>query len=186
MNALKVCQSHQNWLRIMDDIGDHLCEVVQEEMSKGLRPRLIFDNFDFRISAGEMLQGVENKDRHWICQFLTFDRISTENLDNTTPQGKLEDFELKEYLLTHEEQQQTRNEYIILVLRILLKYIPWLSTLKKLVPDHIEHTYSKEMSMKSTIISLPVKPFNQNKLQDVVQYLDSVESFVKKITGTIF
>ena len=24
----------------MDDIGDHLCEVVQEEMSKGLRPRL--------------------------------------------------------------------------------------------------------------------------------------------------
>ena len=186
MNALKVCQSHQNWLRIMDDIGDHLCEVVQEEMSKGLRPRLIFDNFDFRISAGEMLQGVENKDRHWICQFLTFDRISTENLDNTTPQGKLEDFELKEYLLTHEEQQQTRNEYIILVLRILLKYIPWLSTLKKLVPDHIEHTYSKEMSMKSTIISLPVKLFNQNKLQDVVQYLDSVESFVKKITGTIF
>ena len=143
MNALKVCQSHQNWLRIMDDIGNHLCEVVQEEMNKGLRPRLIFDNFDFRISG----------------------------LDNTTPQGKLEDFELKEYLLTHEEQQQMRNEYIILVLRILLKYIPWLSTLKKLVPDHIEHAHSKEMSMKSTIISLPVKPFNQNKLQNVIQYL---------------
>ena len=76
-----------------------------------------------------------------------------------------------------------QNEYIILVLRILLKYIPWLGILKNFVPDHIEHAYSKEMSMKSTIISLPVQPFNQNKLQDVVQYLDSVESFVKKIAG---
>ena len=99
------------------------------------------------------------------------------------PQGKLEDFELKEYLLTHKEQKQMRNEYIILVLRILLKYIPWLGTLKNFVPDHIEHAYSKEMSMKSTIISLPVQPFNQNKLQDVVQYLDQGPRSVLKSGG---
>ena len=27
----------------MDDVGNHLCDLVQDNMSKGLRPRLIFD-----------------------------------------------------------------------------------------------------------------------------------------------
>ena len=167
----------------MDDTGTHLANTIKEQLDKGLKPRLVFDNFDFRVSSGELLKGVTNSDRHWICQYLTFDRVDSSHLDNTKPQGELKNLEIKEYLLTEDEQRQIRKEYIVLVARILTEYIPWLEQCKKCVPKHIDHPSSQEMRQKSVVISLPVMPFNQNKHSEVIQYLDSVENFLKEIHG---
>lgn len=167
----------------MDNIGDNLKNEIKKEIVKGSQPRLVFDNFDYRISAGEMLKGVHNVDRHWICQYLTFDRISTAELDNTQPLGSLKDQDVTIYLLNQEEQNQIREEYIVLVARILCQFIPWLKPFQNVVPRHIEHEWSEEMSKKSVIIPLPVKPYDQKKHSEVIQYLDTVQSFTKEISN---
>ncbi|KAK3755179.1 hypothetical protein QZH41_010699 [Actinostola sp. cb2023] len=182
LNALKLCQSHQNWLRTLDNIGDHLVDTIKEEMKEGSKPRLTFDNFDFRVNAGEMLKGISNVDRHWICQYLTFDRVDTATLDNTQPLGDLKDLDIKAYLLSDEEQEHMRDEYIVLVSRILTKVIPWLTSLEKTVPCHIDHEFSEQMSKKSVVIALPVKPYDQKKHSEVIQYLDTVQTFAKEIS----
>ena len=41
--------------------------------------------------------------------------------------------------------------------------------------------YSTEMAQKSCIVGLPVVPFNQNKVGDVVQYLQWLKDFLCKV-----
>ena len=66
--------------------------------------------------------------------------------------------------MTDEEQKKMKNEYVVLVARILVEFLSCLNSLKSVIPKHIQHEYSEEMSQKSTIIiSMPVVPFNQNK-----------------------
>ena len=37
------------------------------------------------------------------------------------------------------------------------------------------------MAKKSTVIGLPIVPYNQNKYADVVQYLEYIEDFLMKV-----
>ena len=37
------------------------------------------------------------------------------------------------------------------------------------------------MAKKSTVIGLPIVPYNQNKHADVVQYLEYIEDFLMKV-----
>ena len=58
-------------------------------------------------------------------------------------------FENKNYLLSQEELEKLRHEYIILVARILVTYFPCLQPIKNVVEKHITHKYSKEMATPS-------------------------------------
>ena len=40
------------------------------------------------------------------------------------------------------------------------------------------YKYSKEMATKSTVIGLPILPFNQSKHSDVCKYLDHLQNFL--------
>ena len=42
-------------------------------------------------------------------------------------------------------------------------------------------SFSDCMKKKSTIVALPVVPFNQSKLSDVCQYLDYVQNFLSSL-----
>lgn len=54
----------------------------------------------------------------------------------------------------------------------------FLEVIKKVVPFHIEHAFSKEMAEKSELINMPVVPFNQNKKSDIFKYMEYVTDFL--------
>ena len=64
----------------MDDVGGNLKDDIRELMKTEGRPRLVFDNFDFKILANIILPNHRNSNIHWIAHFLTFDRIPCDNL----------------------------------------------------------------------------------------------------------
>ena len=72
LNKLGICQSSDSWLRIMEDVGGNLGGIIGDLMSKGWQPRVVYDNFDFRITLGQLTKDHQNTDNHWISQFITF------------------------------------------------------------------------------------------------------------------
>ena len=68
----------------MDDVGGNLVPVIKKLVQTEGKLRLVFDNFDFKILANIILQNHRNSDMHWIGQFVTFDRISCDHLDDTS------------------------------------------------------------------------------------------------------
>ena len=148
---------------MLDDLGDSLVEHIREKVQEGQELRVTFDNFDFRVLANIIVKGHQNSDMHWITQFITFDRVSSQGLDDTGPIIKdIKQFDNSNYLLSKRELQEQRSDYIVLVSRVLVEYFPCLESIKSVVPKHVSHQYSKEMATPSEIVSMPVVPYNQN------------------------
>ena len=135
--------------------------------------RATFDDFDFKILANVILKNHRNSDFHWITHYLTFDRISSAGLDDTKPLvNDIDTFSNFNYL---------REEFIVLVSRVLVEFFPCLSSLASLIPKHIKHRFSAEMAKKSVIINLPIVPYNQSKHSDVVQYIEVLQELLTEV-----
>lgn len=111
----------------MDDVGGNLKDEVRQILKVEGKPHIVFDNFDFKILANIILPNHRSSDMHWIAHFLTFDRISSDHLDNTKALvPNIESFENKEYLLSSLELKQMRSDFITLVSRVLVEVFPCL------------------------------------------------------------
>ena len=85
----------------MDDIGGNLRQEIRSLLNTEGRPRIVFDNFDFKILANIILPNHRNSDMHWIAHFVTFDRIPSDHLDDSKPLvSDIKTFENKEYYFT--------------------------------------------------------------------------------------
>jgi hypothetical protein len=166
----------------LDDLQDGVMDYIKKMVKEGKEIRWTFDNFDFNILTNIIISGYKNSDMHWICQYITFDRVPSSHLDDSKPLVEdISKFENKEYLLSKSELQNTRFEYIVLISRILLDFFPCLKVIKNVVPSHIEHVFSKEMAEKSEVINMPVVPFNQNKTADICKYIEYVTEFLYQV-----
>ena len=62
---------------------------------------------------------------HWIAQYVTFDRVQSSHLDDSQPiVPDIKDFDNVNYLMSKTELDQQRNNYIILVARVLIEFFP--------------------------------------------------------------
>ena len=61
----------------MADVGGNLEQIIKEKMDEGCQPRVVYDNFDFRIKPGQLTRDHQNTDNHWISQYVTFDSNGT-------------------------------------------------------------------------------------------------------------
>ena len=96
-----VTQSRESFRNLMDDVGGDLINEMKQLVKTEGKPRMVFDNFDFKILANIILPNHRNSDIHWIGQFITFDRFPSDHLDDTKPLvSDIKLFNNKEYLLT--------------------------------------------------------------------------------------
>ena len=92
-------------------------DVMKENPSMEIRAT--FDNFDFKVLANIQLKNYKNSDFHWITQYLTFDRVSSAGLDDTKPLVEdISSFSDSNYLLSKDELQLFRRDFIVLVSRV--------------------------------------------------------------------
>lgn len=83
--------------------------------------RIVSDNIDFKILVNITLRSHQNSDIHWVAQYCTFDRVSSSHLDDTEPQVEnIDNLENKGYLLSKEELQKLKSDFIVVVPRILV------------------------------------------------------------------
>jgi hypothetical protein len=151
-------------------------------VKEGKQLRWTFDNFDFNILTNIIISGYKNSDMHWVCQYITFERVASSHLNDSKPLvDDISKFENKQYLLSKEELGSMRSEYIVLISRILVDFFPCMKVLKNVIPLHIEHQFSKEMAEQSEIINMPVVPYNQNKTSDICRYMEYVTEFLYDI-----
>lgn len=164
----------------MDSIGNDLVGNVRRAIhDNDMEMRVTFDNFDFKMLANIILKNLRNSDFHWIVQYLSFDRIPSSDMEDQKPLvDDITKFDNINFLLDEEELKAIKQDLIVLVARVLVEFFPSLSFLKSVIPEHIQHNFSREMANKSI---KPIVPYNQSKHADVVQYLESLQTFLTQI-----
>ncbi|XP_044172542.1 uncharacterized protein LOC122956891 [Acropora millepora] len=125
LNKSRITQSRDSFRNIMHDLGSNLSSIIKAKVDSGQELRVVFDNFDFRILTNIILCNHRNSDMHWIAQYVTFDSVPSSQLDDLKPiVPDNKDFDNVNYLMSKTELDQQRDNYIILVARVLIEFFP--------------------------------------------------------------
>ena len=128
-----------------------------------------------------MRKEIQNEDLHLFASNLIENRVSFNHLPNGKPKGDIKQFPRKNFSLNVNEMRRYADCAKILVGRIVLEFLPKFKFLTSVVPDHISHEYSEQMSEKSTIVSLPIINANEAKYEDCVAILRTYEKWIAEI-----
>ena len=163
LNKLGVCLSHKAVTRIVKKMGeDHDKPLrvwqasVSESGSSSNLPYvyiIVGDNIDKRITPRTMRVDNQVRSLHFFHAFAALSRVETLHLDDTKPIGDIKSLPLSTFLPSAEDCSALRDNYVILISRILVKHMAFLQSFSKCVPNQIEHMYSKEMAKISSVVS---------------------------------
>lgn len=173
--------SHSRKLALLDIIGGHFADKVIEEVKQGKKLQGTGDNWDLKIHPHDMRKDHQNQDIHYFASSLIVERVSSAGLCDVSPQIDIKSLPNHAFLLTDDETSKLREDFKVLVGRILVSYIPALSFMKSVIPNHIEHKYQKEMSQQSTIVPLPMQLKDEKHYDDTVDILCEYENTIEHI-----
>ena len=117
---------------------------------------IVGDNIDKRIAPRNMRVDHQVQSLHYFHAYAALNRIETLHLDDTCPHGDIEQLPLSTFLLSPDDCCVLRDNYVVLVSRILVKHLTFLNKFGKHVPKHIHHLYTDIMTQKSTVVSLSI------------------------------
>lgn len=118
--------------------------------------KITIDNIDYREEVHYMTKDHQTKDNHYLTVCATANRIHGNHLGSTTPVDGLKEMYNGSCIPSHLEQSAQRGDYISLVERIVVDYVPCLGFLKGVVAQHIPHVYSQETSSPTETVSLTI------------------------------
>lgn len=162
-------------------IGSHFSDSIVEAVKDGKKLQGTGDNWDMKIHAHDMRSTHQNQDIHYFASNLIVERVPSQNLSTTSPRRNIRTLPNSVFLLSAEEEIKLREDFKVLIGRVLLSGVPCLSFLKSVIPDHISHMYQKEMSEKSIVVPLPMQFKDEKKYSEVVDILDYYETELENI-----
>lgn len=113
---------------------------------------IAFDNIDGKLERKHMTKENQNVDFHWVNHKVIINRVSGNDKDRS-PKDVYNVPNIK-FLPSVQDQKRQRQNYIVLVARILVDHLDCFAFLKDVCVRHIPHKYAKEMAKKSLCVSL--------------------------------
>ena len=90
---------------------------------------------------------------HYFHSFAIQDRVSALDMPDSKLHINLSSLPLNSLLPTEEDLEALKASCVILLSRVLVKYIPAFAQFAEGVVKHIPHKYQDEMSRKSKVVS---------------------------------
>lgn len=107
---------------------------------------------DTHIKVHDMTETEQNIDTHDCAVAFVPNRVNNNALGMERPRQCLVDFDNANFLCSEEDHQLQRENYIVLVERIIASDIKCLHSLQDVVTKHIIHLHSREMTKKCHMV----------------------------------
>ena len=116
--------------------------------------QIIGDNVDLHQTPTH--QSVERKarDHHWFHLYAARDRITGAHLSNDSPIADIATIPLQTFLPSVEDCLSLREDFAVLISRVLTTNLAYFEPLQSVAPAHIQHKHSSDVSIKSEIVSV--------------------------------
>lgn len=176
-----VSLSHQSKTNLLDIVGHHFADTLIDEIKAGKKLQGVGDNWDLRINVHEMQLGNQNIDLHYFASSLIVERVPSKDLSAVAPRKDVRSLANSAFLLNSNESMKLREDFKVLVGRVLVENVTHLSFMKSIIPTHIPHDYQREMALQSVIVPLSMQLKDEKKYDDVVDILDYYEQELEDI-----
>ena len=128
--------------------GGHFHDKIVDLVKLGKKFYTVYDNLNCETIVKNMRVDHRNKHHNWFASIIVFERIDFRHLNNVKPLGDIRNFANDNYLLSLEEVKKLNSDFRVLLGRVFLEFFnqPQFAAVKKLVPQHILHQYTRETS----------------------------------------
>lgn len=116
--------------------------------------KIVGDNIDKVVKPRYMRVDHQSKSLHYFHSYAVRDRIDFSQLSDECCLVDPDDIDVSSVLPTSSAQEAIKENFGILVARILKKHMPFFSRYASALERHIPHEYSKELSAKSEVVSV--------------------------------
>ena len=138
-------------------ICTEICTQQNESATKEVNQAKVNLNTGFAIDGKlerrHMSKDNQNFDFHWVNHKIVKNQISGSKLDNS-PRNALAISNIT-VLPSVQDQQRQRQNYIVLIARMLVEHLDVFAVFKDVCIRHIPHKHGKEMAKKSESVSIP-------------------------------
>ena len=166
---------------VLDRIGDHYLDGVIRDIKNGHTFRGTGDNWDSKTRVHNMRSDKQNIDLHLFSSNLIRNRLWFNHLPNDKPIGNINNLKRSTFSLNVNEWKAYISSSIVLIGRVFIEFFLEFSVFKDCFPAHITHQFTKEMSEKSKIVSMPTIDANETNYNDCVNILRQYESWIAEI-----
>lgn len=132
------------------DLENNL-ELHRQSMHNGFY--FVGDNVDMVTKVRHMTLQNQNKDQHLFQTCAYQNRISGNQLDNTRPKGDIMLTPFSQFIPSVGDRDSLHEDFSFLVAKQWTTLIPCLRVFGTVLPDFINHKYSKELTEKSVRVS---------------------------------
>ena len=97
---------------------------------------------------------IDTESVHWFNLLAYDNRVADWNLNDEEPIRNIMELPNSSFLPSPEDHAKLKKDFVILVLRILAKNCKYFRQFGSVIPSHIPHQYSTNMSRQSQIVGL--------------------------------
>lgn len=151
---------------------------LQEWIEDGEVFKFWGDNVDKKQNVRDLRSDHQGEMIHMFSLLVGLSRTPAPHLPHTGYVSKVSEVPSELFLPTYEDVSKVKSNLVILVSRVLTQYISGLIPLRKAIPNHILHMYSKEMSKKSEVVVLDVLMKNETKHSDMIDIMSALHEYL--------
>ena len=114
--------------------------------------KIVGDNIDIDIRPQHQTIDTRTQLLHYFHAFAVLDRIDLSSQSEVRPDVNPHEFDLQTLLPTSEDIQKLKSNFQVYISQIITEYLKSMKPLSVVVPQHIEHAHSIEMSKRSFVV----------------------------------
>ena len=171
---MNTCVSYSSTLRLVEEVSQLHKVPLEQWMADNVTFKFIGDNVDKKVGIRDERMGHHSKMEHMFSILVARSRLPPLSLNLTGKVTYVKSLSWESFLLTHDDVKRVKGNLAVLVSRLLTKYFKSLSHLSKVVPQHITHQYSAQMSKRSEVVVLDVLMKNEAKASDIIDIMHTL------------
>ena len=114
---------------------------------------MLFRSIDKKVHPRHQSVDTRTQSLYYFHAFATLDCVNLSSHSEIRRDVDLTEFDLQCLLPSPEDLNKLKSNFQVHIARIITKYLQCLKPLTGVVPQHIRHVYTDEMSKRSVVVS---------------------------------
>ena len=159
------------------ELSKHRKVPIDSWIKEGAQFKFVGDNVDKKKGVRDMRADHHGEMKHMFSIIAVKSRVTFQSVD-TAVHSDLESLRTSMILPSADDVSHIKNNHVVIVSRILCKYIQCLSSFSSAVIAHIPHTHSEQMAKTSETFVLDVLPKNEAKHSDMIEIMQELQKYI--------